>query len=63
MRYLFFLLLLSCITAKKSAPEDQYRYHNQYVLDELDFEEEELEDFPEAGEPIESDTGLEDNYE
>lgn len=58
MRYFICLLLLSCITTNKNPTEEGYRYHSEYVLEELDIEEEELDDLPEANEE-EEDTGAE----
>jgi len=59
MRYLFLLLSLACVTTKNPPPEETYRYHNEYILEELDIEEEELDDLPEAGETESQDTGIE----
>ena len=58
MRYFICLLLLSCITTNKNSTEEGYRYHSEYVLEDLDIEEEELDDLPEANEE-EEDTGVE----
>tara|TARA_B100000131_G_C17879697_1_gene517743 strand:+ start:173 stop:358 length:186 start_codon:yes stop_codon:yes gene_type:complete len=56
MRYLLFFLSTACITTKPPTAEEVYRSHNEQVLEELDFEEEDLDDLPEAGED-EEDTG------
>jgi len=59
MRYLlFFLASTACITTKNPVPEEPYRYHNEYDLEELNIEEEELDDLPEAGEEEIEDTAV-----